>query len=1321
MANWSKNTFEGGLNQDKEERALAPNEYSYALNIRNAGTEGGNVGVITNVKGNESVSFTLPSGSNKVIGSFSDTQKERVFYYVWNSSDTHSVLLYNVKEDSISVVMQTSELGFTPTNYITSSNIIYDDDNGDLLFFTDGNDEPKKINIDAGLRRFDTDIYQGLWSAGTFSEDEVVYFDINSFRYWYIAESSTTNTPYTTTTNPAPNDDWAYAPIGYVYPDTIEKADITAMPQAPKKAPDVAYGDRWDLTYNRLEGKMWQFAYKWIYSDNTESAYSPFSEVPFPLLTVSPFDTNQSPRFAQNNNELTIWCDRNSGSLVKKVRVIARYGGDDFAPTDFFLIDEFDVYNPEGIEQSPTFNTGFARVTFRNDEVYTSINVQDSNSLFSWIPRTAKAQELVNGNRIVWANILEGYPLDVTKFNETPPNLTFLYKDFPSTASLTNTFPAVSGSSFTITAPSSFNTGDIIEIVLPYRFTVAFAKFDARVLRRSYVVRPSDTQDTIGEAIKDLINRADYETVLGANSGSPINIYSHFLEASYDSGTNLVSVTTATVNSVSAVFRDVILAGVNTEFSAEIGSNATPYSSHKRGSTHKYGIVYSDDFGRLSTVYSNDTLENYVRTFGESDIESEGLGSVLAEIEINHAPPSWATKYHIVRTKSTPNHIYVSTSIGNTDQSPFDADYFRRVTKGGSTFIDISIAALNGNGDNSFNNAFSGSILNYSFTSGDRVRFVYSEDSGKTYYSDDVEIIAYDETVPYITVRDGDLSSAMQAVLANPAAPTNAVQKLLMEIYTPEVTNDNDLFYEIGLSFDIVDDVNGNKVHDGNFQSQIIGASAQPAQISVNKGDVYFKPRAYVVDASNTTELYYVEDLNFSDFYSSSFTDIGRPNLLIKEESTNERKSGTIGQIQRPTVLRYSEPFVPETNINGLSTVFDLNFYEYDRKFNSIQHLYSEGDRLIILQEDKVGFVLAGRQIVQSLSSSQSIGQSDEILSDIQYYAGEYGISENPESFAVNGFRKYFTDVNRGVVCRLSQDGITPISIKGMDDYFKSRFNEMYISEEKEIALGVYDKRFDEYIIKSVKFDTVSFTSEDLTLNEPEFSITFNSSVYDTSNLFVGQIIDMLASFDISVSVVSIVGQTVTFRTFSSIDYTEITTSQGRLAFYLPISETIAYNERLGAWSTFYSYNPEWISESALDLVSWRGGSLWKHNTNATRNNWYGKQFDSVIETVCNDNPDLVKSFLNMKISTTDNFYANTDDVTTSNGQVSDIQESDFKNFEGHKFAPFFRDRLTGGNNTYSGDKLKGSWVKTRLTNEQTEEIDLFAISYEYILSQFTR
>ena len=81
----------------------------------------------------------------------------------------------------------------------------------------------------------------------------------------------------------------------------------------------------------------------------------------------------------------------------------------------------------------------------------------------------------------------------------------------------------------------------------------------------------------------------------------------------------------------------------------------------------------------------------------------------------------------------------------------------------------------------------------------------------------------------------------------------------------------------------------------------------------------------------------------------------------------------------------------------------------------------------------------------------------------IQAFAGKYGISKNPESFAVYGNRKYFTDKNRGLVLRLSQDGITPISDSGMRTFFR---DSLSISSR---AYGMYDEQKNKYIVSIQK------------------------------------------------------------------------------------------------------------------------------------------------------------------------------------------------------------------------------------------------------------
>jgi len=63
-------------------------------------------------------------------------------------------------------------------------------------------------------------------------------------------------------------------------------------------------------------------------------------------------------------------------------------------------------------------------------------------------------------------------------------------------------------------------------------------------------------------------------------------------------------------------------------------------------------------------------------------------------------------------------------------------------------------------------------------------------------------------------------------------------------------------------------------------------------------------------------------------------------------------------------------------------------------------------------------------------------------------------MSKNPESFAYSAGRLYFADRNRGSVLRLSGDGITNISDKGMKDWFADNLTPLTTE-----VLGSFDER----------------------------------------------------------------------------------------------------------------------------------------------------------------------------------------------------------------------------------------------------------------------
>lgn len=77
---------------------------------------------------------------------------------------------------------------------------------------------------------------------------------------------------------------------------------------------------------------------------------------------------------------------------------------------------------------------------------------------------------------------------------------------------------------------------------------------------------------------------------------------------------------------------------------------------------------------------------------------------------------------------------------------------------------------------------------------------------------------------------------------------------------------------------------------------------------------------------------------------------------------------------------------------------------------------------------------------------------------------------------------------------------------------------------------------------------------------------------------------------------------------------------------------TLTYSEELLGWTSFHSYYPDWMAGLNNDFYTFKNGKVWKHNVNSTRNNYYGTQYSSEVETVFNIQPDQPKMFKTIKL-----------------------------------------------------------------------------------------
>jgi hypothetical protein len=130
--------------------------------------------------------------------------------------------------------------------------------------------------------------------------------------------------------------------------------------------------------------------------------------------------------------------------------------------------------------------------------------------------------------------------------------------------------------------------------------------------------------------------------------------------------------------------------------------------------------------------------------------------------------------------------------------------------------------------------------------------------------------------------------------------------------------------------------------------------------------------------------------------------------------------------------------------------------------YGSIQKLkagWGQGGDLITLCEDRVLKIMANKDAIYNADGNPQLIAVQNVLGQAIPYSGEFGISKNPESFASESYRAYFTDKVRGSVMRLSMDGLTPISNAGMKDWFR---DNLKLSTK---LVGSYDDRQDEYNI----------------------------------------------------------------------------------------------------------------------------------------------------------------------------------------------------------------------------------------------------------------
>ena len=1167
MAKIQKNFIKGRMNKSVDERLVPQGEYIDALNVRLGSTEGTEIGAVENSKGNsllvEIKYLNLPLTSNaRCIGAYEDGGNETIYWFVHDENNILSptgkvdmIISFNTQNSILFYhVISTSVLNFSKDFLINGIDLI-----GDLLFFTDNLNPPRKININRN----------------------------------YLE------------------------PISGV--DQITEQDIGVILAPPLNAP-VLNQIQIAGEENYMDDLFLSFAYRWQYEDGEYSAISPFTKVSF---TPGPFqinyDTYNNDGMKNIFNSVNISFDvggRNvkdvdvlfKFSTSQSVNVIERYNKIDQGwldnttqsiqftnkkiytslPEEQLLrlydnvprlaqaltimgnrlmfgnyVDGYNVVNENGKQIYLNYDLSLITESLVNDElegVRNSFNYTINNIVSvqnSLVEINFSGLDLIEGSQIGidFNYISSQYSGDPLYDDGTQPenqfNFTFL---FNLQENYSNIHDLVTSPEF-VDAVSSFqpipNCSDGVSVTDVFNCGIvaknnwSYDGFGVSSINQGFVIQSSAGSDIVGIIIPAL----RFEEI--ANPGNYAYEYLQAIEV-----TGLYSL------------------------------DSSKESLHSNRD-YEIGIVYMDDYGRSTTALVD--TENTVYIPCENSITKNNI-----RVQLNNYPPYWATKYKFVIKESKTGYRTIYSNIffreeetgdvwyklegDNRDKVKDNSNLFVKSDSNGpvlrcietkvldfqsqtedflctkdadgqvisgtcgqpsGTYMKLKPSNFAANApDNAFidrksqgglpstgssysyarvscafeDDANPGSYIPFDIPSGSIVEFTFNTnrnkrgskcgsrryDYNKTFtagqdYSDLAAFVAgqnIDFTNGISTGSDDTINTIDQingvqpyfTDYTNPGTTTISFQEeadgnlwLIIQTGTPRcsppdkrgsyesvkitvnrattlsvfetepIQANNELYYENEQTFDIV-----NGFHlSGNLDADQNQTSSQPAIIDLSFFNCYTFGNG-------------VESDKILDALTTPVLSLGSKVTSVSEEEYKE--------VHRFSDITYSGVFNQESRLNKLNQ-FNLalaNFKTLEREFGPLRKMHARQTDILALQEDKISYVLVGKNLLSDAAAGGAITSIPEVLGTQLARIEEYGISNNPESFAVYGFDVYFTDAKRSSVINLKggsakSDKLSVISQVGMRSWFRDLFLESFYTEK----LGGFDPYMNEYVLSS--------------------------------------------------------------------------------------------------------------------------------------------------------------------------------------------------------------------------------------------------------------
>ena len=1057
------------MNRDADERLIQQGEYRYALNAKVINSSTSGVGALENSLSNSQIttSSDLDFGDNPVcIGSVAHDGLNKIWWFVRSDGGSY-IAEYDLDNEVATMVLQDTRAGnenvlnFSKSDYITAD-VLYDNDNNIImLFFTDGINNPRKINVDEAK----------LYGAA-FTEDM-----------------------------------------------------ITVIKKPPLFPPSLTLTTTPSAKENNIKEKFVSFAYRWEYKSGEYSVLSPFSEVAFdPFNFNFDYSIQSNESMLNQYNKVQVGVETGPSEVVSIDVVFKIYGDTTLYLIDSFdkskkdiadntdytvnfdnskiyklldprelnryydnvpltartqaLVDNrimygnytenFDLKDANGdvinvdftpdLQEGTTPSTGNAYRTLKTNRDYelgivylddfgrsTTILTSDNNSIYV-DPSFSKKQTNLN-----------------VSINNLPPKFATKYRFFvkQTKQDYYNILPAV--------FRKDNDTGFV--------YVLLNATDINKVKEDDFIVVKSDTsgaKDTLVETKVLEVSQKDLNFLEDENypqAGDPpiaqpsgtymkikpvgfrmsIDDYDVYENDDYDDSSNGRDNPLNGYGSLPAKSTGPFYYGTTSSLNDIIIAGTYTGSAYARLTITVDGVTAGPstiDTFTWSVDYLDDGTTNGESATGV--LMSSGtpiaLGTTGLTVDfganIGHdTNDRWASTLK----PASPSYPRSSKAYATFKGLPVEEEAIRA-----GTIINLEYDEYNESTQfwtyEFTSNGNYPNIEEWYFESNAKAVFDTEFGEGRVFFergiygssSTNLESTRANTEPLHLVIRstgtqNNDVDARVKVNSKTRIVKRATTDELCFE--TKPVEDTTELYYEIPVTYTI---------SQGYHQ----GLSGDTNQVAGNRAIInlpYFNAWGF----ANTVESNSIRDL----FNSPRYKLDTKPLTNLKEYKKSFRT----------TSVTWSGVYEQSTQFNALNdfSLADLNYKDLDDEYGDLNKLVPRGSDVIAFQENRVSRVLVNKTILFNSDGSGNVGKSTDILGTVVPYAGEFGVSKHPFSVTLWGGRIYFVDERRGAVCRLSQDGIEQISDFGMVDYFRDRLK----GQDPYRVLGGYDPHDREYVI----------------------------------------------------------------------------------------------------------------------------------------------------------------------------------------------------------------------------------------------------------------